>query len=91
MQKIRHEKDHCARCGRSGYSWFECPNLIIISAAGGKKRKIEGSGMPNTDNGASEPKKAQVKAAMGTQGRRIVERVHTPGSGVFELQSGEED
>ena len=43
VRKARHEKDQCARCGTSDHKWFQCTNRIIISAGGGKKRKVEGS------------------------------------------------
>ena len=43
VKKARHQKDQWARCGKSSHKWFQCTNRIIISAGGGKKRKVEGS------------------------------------------------
>ena len=96
MRKARHEKDQCVRCGKSGHMWFQGTNRIIVSAAGDKKRKAEGDGSAGAANPEKEyttptTKKARVTAAMGAQGRRLAQRVHTPVSGVFELESGEED
>ena len=99
VRKARHEGDQCVRCGKSGHMWFQCTNRIIVSAAGGKKRKAEGDGSAgaapaaNTEKETPTPttKKARVTAAMGAQGRRLAQRVRTPVSGVFELESGEED
>ena len=55
VQKARHEKDQCARWGKSYQMLFQCLHRIIGSAAGCKKRKAGWAGVANTDKQAAEP------------------------------------
>ena len=89
VRKSRHENNQCARCGKSSHRWFQCINRIIVSATGGKKRKAGRVGVADTDKEVVEPtpKKGKEFATMGTPEMRLPQRVHTPVSGVFELES----
>ena len=94
LQKERHDKGLCTRCGRRDHKWYHCTGKIVVATAsstaaaserGKRKRKRKQEQDSNRDDGEMEekPKVSAVGALVG--------RLPSKGGGrVYEIDSDEE-